>query len=85
MPVLSSCAKQTPPANLAPPADLFARPAQPRIGSDALTSEKAYEAWREDTFDWGKALDARLYVACRWFADAGVAVTCGEAPTALRK
>jgi hypothetical protein len=49
-----------------PPADLFTRPAYPEIPAEALTDERAYEAWREDGLDWGKRLDAGMYDACAW-------------------
>lgn len=44
--------------------------------AEAVTSEAAFEKWREDVADWGSALDARLYAACKWFEGVGVSVTC---------
>lgn len=61
-----------------PPADLFARPARPVMPAEAVTSEAAFEKWREDVADWGATLDARLYAACKWFEAAGVTVDCGD-------
>lgn len=73
----SSCnGKPTPPASLNPPADLFAAEPAPQITTEALTSERAFERWRDDRDDWGKRGWAALHTACRWFADAGVPVTC---------
>lgn len=77
--LVSSCGAQVR-STPTPPADLFARPARPQITPEALTSERAYEAWREDRNDWGIALDNAMWRACRWFADAGAAVTCGDTP-----
>ena len=60
-----------------PPADLFARPARPAMPAEAVTSEAAFEKWREDVGDWGELLNARLYAACKWFEGVGVKVECG--------
>lgn len=45
--------------------------------AEAVTSEAAFEKWREDVDDWGLAVDARLYAACKWFRGVGVRVHCG--------
>lgn len=73
----SSCAERVAPLP-APPADLFDRPARPVMPAEALESEAEFERWREDVFDWGQALDARLAAACHWLRDAGHQVICKE-------
>jgi len=39
---------------------------------EALSSEAAYEGWREDVGDWGEEVAAIVDRACHWFADAGL-------------
>ena len=74
--LVSSCgAKQERPV-LHPPADLLSHPARPAIGTEALTSEQAYEGWRDDVDDWGKGNADIIDRACWWFQDAGVTLTC---------
>lgn len=46
----------------------------------ALTSETAFEGWRDDVDDWGRDGDRRFWAACKWFEDAGVKVLCGAEP-----
>ncbi|NIJ24849.1 hypothetical protein [Sphingomonas japonica] len=59
---------------------MFQRPERPVQTAETVTSAKAYEDWRNDWMDYAKTLDAGWYSACRWFADADVPVTCGDAP-----
>lgn len=47
--------------------------------AEALGSEAVFERWREDVFDWGATLDARMAAACAWFKDAGYSVICPPA------
>lgn len=45
---------------------------------EAVSSEAAYEAWREDVSDWGDGLAAQMRRACDWFRRAGVqSLDCG--------
>lgn len=78
--LVSSCGVKVPPPALAPPADLLRHPVRPAISADALTSEQAYEAWRDDVDDWGKANADIIDRACWWFQDAGVVLTCAARP-----
>jgi len=94
VPVLASSCAGRPPStvSLNPPAKLFgcsdaetsADPAgclvRPRIPADALTSEKAFEAWRDDIDDWGKREEAQRYAGCVWLKKVGVTVNCGPQP-----
>ena len=75
----------TPAASLTPPAELFHRPPKPVMPIAAVTSEDAYEDWREDVDDWGDDLDARIWAACRWFGDADIAVACGPTPALISR
>lgn len=69
----SSCKDRLPPpASLNPPADLLKRPDKPKMPPEALTSEAAFEGWREDVNDWGEGLAGTVDRACWWFKDAGV-------------
>jgi hypothetical protein len=77
---LSGCGKEQPRPNLTPPAALFQRPERPVMPPEAVSSEAAYEKWREDQADWGKKLDSLFYGACKWFEGAGMAVSCGAPP-----
>lgn len=77
----SSCAdKLPPPANLNPPADLLARADKPVMPPEALTSEAAYEGWREDVNDWGETNAGVIDRACWWFQDAGIKLDCRKRP-----
>ena len=72
---VSSCGEQVKSVP-APPADLFARQAEPIITPEAATSEAAYLTWRRDHADWGRRVAATLDNACLWFRDAGFKVEC---------
>lgn len=76
----SSCAANQARPGLNPPADLLRHPPRPAIGTDALTSEQAYEHWRDDVDDWGKGNAAIIDRACWWFQDAGVTLACAPRP-----
>lgn len=63
-----------------PPADLFARPAEPDTPIEALTSEAVAENAKQDKIDWGRDIDARFHAACVWVRDvAKLSVDCGPA------
>lgn len=57
---------------LNPPADLLARPAEPAMPVEALTSEEAYERARDGKIEWGIANAGIIDRACWWLTDAGV-------------
>jgi len=79
----SSCAGR--PDLPRPPADLLARPDKPAIAAEALTSERAFEAWRDDVDDWGTANAGTIDRACWWLADAGLKLDCRPRPAAQEK
>jgi hypothetical protein len=75
----SSCGgagRTPPPANLEPPPTLLARADKPVMPAEAVTSEQAYEAWREDVNDWGEENAGIVDRACWWLKDAGVKLDC---------
>jgi len=73
----SSChGRLPPPSNLRPPANLLKRADEPQITPEALTSEAAFEKWREDQADWGKENAGIIDRACWWMLDAGVKLDC---------
>lgn len=79
--LVSSCAGKPPiAARSRPPVDLFARPDRPEIPLEALTSEAAYEGWRDDDHDWGTAIAGVIDRACWWFVDAGYVLNCRPRP-----
>lgn len=43
---------------------------------EAVTSEEAYEKWREDVNDWGDTVAGISDRACHWLQDAGVKLDC---------
>ncbi|HYI43715.1 MAG TPA: hypothetical protein VD768_08855 [Sphingomicrobium sp.] len=47
---------------------------------EALTSEAAYEGWREDVNDWGETNAGVIDRACWWFQDAGIKLDCRKRP-----
>lgn len=73
----TSCAdRMPPPAPLTPPADLLSHPDRPALTMDAADSEAAWENWRGDVDDWGQGNADIIDRACRWFRDAGIALSC---------
>jgi hypothetical protein len=44
--------------------------------AEAVMSEAAYEAWREDVSDWGDTQAGIIDRACLWLRNAGVVLEC---------
>lgn len=47
---------------------------------EAVSSEQAYEKWREDVNDWGEGNAGIIDRACWWLQDAGVKLDCSKRP-----
>lgn len=76
----ASCAHKPAPAQGYPPSADLRAPPEPRAPAEALTSEKAANAYSAAVLVWGRSLQAQVDRLCRWAQATGMA----DAPCAAQ-
>lgn len=76
-----SCAHRPIAAQAFPPRADLAAPVEPLVPAEALTSEKAANAYGAAVLVWGRSLEAQVVRLCRWAKASGME----DAPCAAMK